>query len=480
MSALLLLLSFPVTLIGQSTLTSPAPESKLAGTSVTFTWTAGATEYDLWLGLNGPGSSSLYNSGLTTATSATVTALPPKGAPIYARLFSEIGGVWYHSDYTYTEPTGTPAALTSPSPGSTLGTSSVSFKWTAGTDVTIYDLLVGVSGPGSTNLFETGSTPANSATVPKLPAYGATVYVRLMSDIGGAWQYTDYTYKEQGPPAALSALSCSIASITGSGSAPCSVTLNAPAAVGLTIDLLSNNSAVALPETVKVPANANSVGFIAAISSVGSPQTAKLEASADGISKTISLQLNPGVRTLSIDASSVAFGNVEVNTPATQSVTLKSTGTAPVTISAATLTGASFTISTGTLPIALTPNESATLSLEFDPTVAGATTGRMTIASNSSTGSPAVISLSGTGTPPYVELSWDAPSISSDPIAAYSVYRAPAGSSSFQLLGSSADAQTAYIDTTVQSGQGYDYIVESVDDSGVESTPSNMISVTIP
>jgi hypothetical protein len=31
----------------------------------------------------------------------------------------------------------------------------------------------------------------------KLPAYGATVYVRLMSEISGAWQDVDYTYNEQ-------------------------------------------------------------------------------------------------------------------------------------------------------------------------------------------------------------------------------------------------------------------------------------------
>jgi len=137
-------------------------------------------------------------------------------------------------------------------------------------------------------------------------------------------------------------------------------------------------------------------------------------------------------------------------------------------------------MSASAFPITLAPNETTTLSMEFNPTTAGAATGRITIASNSSTGSPAVISLSGTGTAPYVELSWDAPESSSDPIASYNVYRALAGGSGFQLLGSSDGAQTAYFDTTVKSGQAYEYTVESVDESGAASAPSNIISVSIP
>jgi hypothetical protein len=82
-------------------------------------------------------------------------------------------------------------------PGSTLGTSNVTFNWTAGTNVTKYGLLVGVGGPGSADIFATGSTTALTATVPKLPANGATIYVRLMSDISGSWHYIDYTYTAQ-------------------------------------------------------------------------------------------------------------------------------------------------------------------------------------------------------------------------------------------------------------------------------------------
>jgi hypothetical protein len=56
---------------------------------------------------------------------------------------------------------------------------------------------VGVSGPLSDDLYVVSSTTATTATVPNLPANGAMVYVRLMSNIGGAWQYNDYTCNEQ-------------------------------------------------------------------------------------------------------------------------------------------------------------------------------------------------------------------------------------------------------------------------------------------
>jgi fibronectin type 3 domain-containing protein len=147
------------------------------------------------------------------------------------------------------------------------------------------------------------------------------------------------------------------------------------------------------------------------------------------------------------------------------------------------VTGTSFTLSSGpTFPVTLTPGQTATLGVEFDPTTAGAATGQLTVTSTSSTNGTAVITLSGTGTAGSyaVDLSWDAPTDSTDPVAGYNVYRSPSGSSTYQLLNSLVDSQTTYVDSTVQSGQSYQYIVESVDGSGVESVPTSPITVTIP
>ena len=86
-------------------LTTPTPNSALTSTSVAFTWTAavGATEYELWVGTEGVGSSYLNYPGLTTSTTETVSALPSSGGEtLYLRLWSKIAGVWLYNDYTYT------------------------------------------------------------------------------------------------------------------------------------------------------------------------------------------------------------------------------------------------------------------------------------------------------------------------------------------------------------------------------------------
>ena len=181
-------------------MSTPAPGSKLGTSGVTFTWTAGygATEYNLWLGLTGPGSSSLYASGWVTTTSTTLATLPANGATVYARLYSFVNGVVEYNDYTFTEaPAGTPAAMISPTGGSTLGTSDVVFTWTAGVGATQYDLWLGLSGPGSSSLYTSGWVTTTSTTVTSLPAKGATVYARLYSMVNGKTEYNDYTYTEQ-------------------------------------------------------------------------------------------------------------------------------------------------------------------------------------------------------------------------------------------------------------------------------------------
>jgi hypothetical protein len=177
-------------------LISPAAGSVL-GLSTTFKWTAGAgvSTYVLWLGTTS-GSKDLYNSGYTTATSATA-AVPMNGATVYAELWSDINGTWQSTTSTFTEGAGgaapTPAALISPATGSVLSFST-SFKWTAGTGVSTYVLWLGTTS-GSNNLYNSGYLTATSATA-VLPMNGATVYAELWSDINGTWQSTTSTFTE--------------------------------------------------------------------------------------------------------------------------------------------------------------------------------------------------------------------------------------------------------------------------------------------
>jgi hypothetical protein len=197
---------------------------------------------------------------------------------------------------------------------------------------------------------------------------------------------------------------------------------------------------------------------------------------------SVTLTVNQAVPTLSINASSVAFGSVNFGQPATQTLTLTSTGNVSVTVNSAAVAGTGFTLSGATLPVTLAPGQTSTLGVEFNPTVTGAATGTLTVSSTSSTNGTATVALTGTGTATsyQVNLSWDAPASSPDPVAGYNVYRAPSGSTLYQLVNPSVESLTAYVDTTVVAGSSYDYIVESVDASGVASVPTSPVLVTIP
>jgi sugar lactone lactonase YvrE len=179
---------------------SPAAGTVLTA-SQTFSWANGngPTEYALYLGTTGVGSDNLYNSGQTTATSAGNLTLPTNGVKVYARFYQRINGVWQSADTTYTESGApTPSALNgpSPAPSPTLGTSET-FTWTAGRGVTDYDLYLGTTGVGSTNLYNSGHTTALTSPAIAIPSNGHTVYARLWSYINGVWQYTDYTFTER-------------------------------------------------------------------------------------------------------------------------------------------------------------------------------------------------------------------------------------------------------------------------------------------
>jgi len=282
---------------------------------------------------------------------------------------------------------------------------------------------------------------------------------------------------------ALSGLSCTNAAMTGSGSDACTVTLaSAAPSSGILVDLTSSDASVKVPSSVLVPGNAASVGFTATVAAVSSSTSVTLTATENGANETFVLALTPSSgstagASLTVNATSVAFGNVPVGSPATQSVTLSSTGTAAVIVNSAAVSGTGFSVSGATFPLTLNPSQTATLSLQFDPTATGAATGKLTIASNSSSNSSAAVALSGTGVPIAVDLSWSAPSGS---VSGYNIYRATGSSSTYQKLNSSVSSPASYMDASVQTSTTYQYYVTSVDSSGTESTPSNTATVAIP
>jgi Abnormal spindle-like microcephaly-assoc'd, ASPM-SPD-2-Hydin len=277
-----------------------------------------------------------------------------------------------------------------------------------------------------------------------------------------------------------------VQSLTMTSTGTAAVTINSAAITGAGFTIVAQTSPVTLNPnqslTLQVQFDPTTAGAltgqltISSNSSTGS--TAQVALSGTGTTGS-GPQASPQ---LTLSATNLSFGSIPVNTATTQSLTLTSTGTSPVTISSATITGAGFTIVGGSFPVTLNPSQTLTVQLQFDPTTTGTLTGQVTISSNSTTGSTAVVSLSGTATAAaahQVALNWDAPASSPDPVAGYNIYRATGGGS-FVLINSSPDLMVAYTDTGVTSGAAYSYQVTSVDYSGIESVPSNQVSVTIP
>lgn len=109
-------------------------------------------------------------------------------------------------------------------------------------------------------------------------------------------------------------------------------------------------------------------------------------------------EILPGTPTLAVSASSLSFGSVADGTTKTLTLTAKSSGTSPVTLSSDTIAGTGFSRTSSTLPATLSPGQSVAFNVDFSPKTAGADSGTLTLNSNSSSGSKTLISLAGTGT----------------------------------------------------------------------------------
>jgi len=179
----------------EAVLSSPTPGALLSGPTVKFTSTTapGETGSRLVLGSTGAGSSNLYDSGEMKVASATATGLPTNGETLYARLYTYFNGVQVYADFTYTA--AQQATLISPAAGPLLQGPVILFTWTKGNGATNYAILVGTTGPGSSNLINSGQSKVRFAMIGRLPAKGETIYARLSTNFDGVEAYTDYIFE---------------------------------------------------------------------------------------------------------------------------------------------------------------------------------------------------------------------------------------------------------------------------------------------
>ena len=203
-------------------ITSPTPGSTLSGSSVTFNWTAGMGATAYWIDVgNVAGGNQYYQSGnLGNVLTTTVSGLPTNGSTIYVTLYSLVSSQWLNNQYTYMafNLAAAEGVLTTPTPGSTLTSGTVTFDWTAGAGTSAYWLDVG-STAGGNQYYQSGNLGnVLTTTVSGLPTNGSTIYVTLYSLISGQWSGNSYTYTALNANNGLAAMQTPTPGSTLSGS----------------------------------------------------------------------------------------------------------------------------------------------------------------------------------------------------------------------------------------------------------------------
>jgi hypothetical protein len=204
-------------------MSSPTPSSMLAGSTVTFSWNAGtASPQEYWLDIgSSAGGNNYYSSGnLGSALTTTVSGLPTNGSTVYATLYTLVSGTWTPNAYTYTafNASSETGVLTTPMPGSTLTSSTVTFDWTAGSPGPYsYWMDVGNTAGGN-NYYSSGNLGnVTTTTVSGLPTDGSTIYVTLYTLISGSWVGNAYTYTALNATSGLAAMQTPMPGSTLSG-----------------------------------------------------------------------------------------------------------------------------------------------------------------------------------------------------------------------------------------------------------------------
>jgi len=255
-----------------------------------------------------------------------------------------------------------------------------------------------------------------------------------------------------GQPASFSVVAAGTATLTYQWSKNSAVIAGATSASYTTPATLISDSGAQFSATIS-----NSAGIITSSAAVLT------------VSVPLSLILNSS-------AASLNFGSVTLSSSGSENVSLTNAGTGSVTISQVMISGAGFN-ATGASGTILTPGQSTTVTSTFIPSGSGIATGTLTISSNAT---PISIALSGTGVAAVahtVTLNWS-PAVSG--VTGFNTYSSTVSGGPYNKLTSAPLVNSTYIDSSVQSGHTYYYVVTAVDASNEESTYSTEVSAIIP
>src|SRR5882762_9542193 len=228
-------------------------------------------------------------------------------------------------------------------------------------------------------------------------------------------------------------------SLTNSGNAALTISQATPSGTGFSFTGLN------LPQTINAGSSISfTVQFLPA--STGSASgNISMSSNAPGSPAAIALSGTGVQGTLTANPSSFNFGNVLVGGNGTQTFTLSNSGTASVTISAASASGTAFSIFGLSVPLTLAAGQNTTFSGQFAPSATGSATGSVSITSNAP-GSPLAIALSGTGVQPVL-------SVTPTSVSFASVVTGTSNSQTIKL--SNAGSAGVTISQATASGSGF-------------------------
>jgi len=182
---------------GAPTLTLPADNANVSGTSYTFTWAAGTgspTKYMLQVSTNPAFTGANIYYAQVNATSQLVATLPNNGSALYWRVLSGNAcgwGAWSARRGFYNGGCTKPGAptLTLPAGGGCATGTSYTFTWAAGTgSPTKYRLQVSANPAFAGANIYYNEVNATSQVVTTLPNNGSVLYWRVLpGNAGCGW-----------------------------------------------------------------------------------------------------------------------------------------------------------------------------------------------------------------------------------------------------------------------------------------------------
>src|SRR5579863_1744445 len=177
--------------------------------------------------------------------------------------------------------------------------------------------------------------------------------------------------------------------ISNTGNSSVTVTQVTASGAGVSV------SGVSVPLTL-APAQSAAVNVGYAPKASGATAGGITVTNSDGVNVSAAVT-GTGVQAgLSVAPSSASFGSVVSGNTNSQTIQIKNSGTANLTISQSTVTGVGFSLAGLALPQTLTPGQSGNFNVQYTPQGVGNVSGAVSIVSNASN-SPTTIALSGGG-----------------------------------------------------------------------------------